>query len=73
MVSKSDPKDAEELISDFNATHAIGLAVTNWEFDKIGVDNLESVIKDRENYYQHFRDLGIQNVIKAEDSYKDYK
>ena len=40
MVSKSDPKDAEELISDFYATHAIGLAVTNWEFNKIEADNL---------------------------------
>ena len=73
MVSKSDSKDADELISDFYATHAIGLAVTNWEFNKIEADNLESVIKDRENYYEHFKDLGIQNIIKAEDSYEQYK
>ena len=34
---------------------------------------LKVVVKDRENYYKLFKDIGINHVIKAEDSLKDYK
>ena len=69
MVSKSEKDIIQE---EFNATHAIAFAVTNSEFDKIGKDKLEAVVKDRENYYELFNAIGINHVIKAEDSYDDY-
>ena len=69
MVSKSESDIIQE---EFIATHAIALAVTNSEYDKIKLDKLESVVKDRENYYELFKAIGINHVIKAEDSYEDY-
>ncbi len=60
MVQSSYPNNLEPNISDFNATHAIGFSITNWKFDKLGPDkDLKSVLKDRENIKEHFRDLGI--------------
>ena len=42
-------------------------------FDKIKQVELKAVVKDRENYYKLFKDIGINHVIKAEDSFIDYK
>jgi hypothetical protein len=56
MVSKSDPKDGEDY---FNATHAVAFVISNSVFNKIGLDNLESVVEDRKNYYKLFQDIGI--------------
>jgi hypothetical protein len=73
MVSKLAPNGTVELQKVFNATHSIAFVVTNSNFDKIGLDNLPSVVKDRENYNEHLKDLGITRVIKAEDSLEQYK
>ena len=70
MVSKSEKDIIQE---EFNATDAIAFLVTNSKFPKIEAPKLESVVKDRENYCELFKAIGINHVIKAEDSYEDYE
>ena len=58
-------------IADFEATHAIGLLISNKYFDDIGMDELENVRENHATMKRHFAYLGITEVIEVSDSYDD--
>ena len=58
-------------IAPFNATHATGLIVTNSEYDKIGMENLDGVKDNFVTMKRHFDFLGIKDVIEVTDSLED--
>ncbi len=58
-------------IADFDATHAVGLLISNKYFNNIGMDELENVEENHATMKRNFAYLGITEVIEVSDSYDD--
>ena len=55
----------EARIADFDATQAVGLLISNTNFDRIGMDELEHVRDNHVTMRRHFDFLGIHDVIEV--------
>ncbi len=62
---------ANVKIADFDATHAVGLLISNQYFNQIGMDELEKVKDNHATMKKSFEFLGIKEVIEVRDSYDD--
>lgn len=63
--------------TDFLATHSIGFVISNSMYEKTRPEtefgDLPNVKENRKAFLEHFKDIGIEEFIEAEDSLVKYR
>ena len=57
----------------FRVTRSVGVIVTNSDYGKTGMANLNETTEDRKRVREHFKQIGLDEVFEVADSLSEFE
>ena len=57
----------------FRVTRSVGVIVTNSDYGKTGMANLNETKEDRKRVREHFKQIGLDEVFEVVDSLSEFE
>lgn len=57
----------------FRVTRSVGVIVTNSDYGKTGMANLNETKEDRKRVREHFKQIGLDEVFEVADSLSEFE